>query len=83
MTKTKLIFIAKPNMNNDRDAKEFNTPREAVDYLNSRLPDDYPCLYVEDAYLIGKLYEKSGDTSWVPSLNKKKVGRPKKILSGH
>lgn len=78
ITKNKLIFIAKPQLNNDRYSREFDNPRDAVDYLNSLLPDDYPCLYVEDAYLIGKLYEKSGDTSWVPSLNKKKAGRPKK-----
>ncbi len=73
-----MIFIAQPNMNNKKDTKEFSNPKDAVAYLNSLLPDDYPCLYVEDAYLIGKLYEKSGDTSWVPSLNKKPAGRPRK-----
>lgn len=71
-----MIFIAKPLINNNKGLKEFESVKKAVDYLNSFLPDDYPTMQAEDYYLIGKLYEKSGDTSWIIKPNK--VGRPKK-----
>ena len=73
---TNLIFVGKPNVNNMLHAKEFDTPKKAVDYINSLLPDSYPVIPLEDAYLIGKVYEKSGDTSWLTK--KKPIGRPKK-----
>lgn len=73
----KLVFIGKPNNNNMLHAKEFDTPKKAVDYINSLLPDTMPTIPLEDAFLIGKVYEKSGDVSWLAQ--KKPVGRPKKV----
>ena len=79
------MFIAKPNLNNTINLKEFATAKEAVAYLNSFLPtgrdrdDEEACLPVlqdEDYFLIGKLYRKDGSTEWID--NKHKKGRPKK-----
>ena len=72
-----LIFIGKPNINNMLHAKEFDTPKKALDYINSLLPDTYPTIPLEDAFLIGKVYEKSGNTDWLAK--KKPIGRPKKV----
>lgn len=72
-----MIFVAKPLINNNKGLQEFPTVQKAVDYLNGLLPDDYPIMQAEDYFLIGKLYEKSGDTSWIVKPNK--VGRPKKV----
>lgn len=74
---TNLVFVGKPNVNNMLHAQEFDTPKKAVDYINSLLPDSYPVIPLEDAYLIGKVYEKSGNTDWLAK--KKPVGRPKKV----
>jgi hypothetical protein len=70
-----MIYIAKPYINNLNESKEFGTTKEALAYLNSFLPDDYPKLYLEDAILIGKLYDKGG-TDIMPK--KRPPGRPKK-----
>ena len=69
------IYVVQPQLNNKSHSKEFNTTKEALIYLNSFLPDDYPKLYLEDAILIGKLYAKDG-TDIMPK--KRAPGRPKK-----
>lgn len=71
-----MIFVAKPLLNNNKGLQEFATIQEAVDYLNSFLPDDYPIMQAEDYFLIGKLYEKNGE--WTIDTEPKKPGRPKK-----
>lgn len=71
-----MIFVAKPLLNNNKGIQEFPTLQDAVKYLNSFLPDDYPIMQGEDYFLIGKLYEKNGE--WLVDTNPKKPGRPKK-----
>lgn len=70
-----MVFIARPYINNMIGAREFDTAKAALNYLNSLLPDDFPFLGLEDAVLIGKLYRKDGTDVLPP---KRKPGRPKK-----
>lgn len=70
-----MIYIAKPNLNNLKDSKEFDNKKDAVAYLNDRLPDDYPVLAFQDYALIGKIFAKDGtDIVEKPG----KPGRPRK-----
>ena len=68
-------YIAKPYINNMNESKEFDTTKDALRYLNSLLPDDYPKLYLEDAILIGKLLAVDG-SDIMPV--KRPPGRPRK-----
>ena len=74
-------YIAKPNILNSLHKKEFSEIRTAVKYLNSFLTDDMPVLYAEDAYLIGKLYAADGSTTWIEPKEKRKPGRPRKVVT--
>jgi len=51
------MFTAKPNLNNEKDIKRFNTVKEAVNYLNeyTQIEDYGARLSAEDWNLIGKL----------------------------
>jgi hypothetical protein len=70
------VLVAKPYINNNKDLKEFTNKKDAIAYLNSYLPDDYPTMAFEDYALIGKLFAKDG-TDIMPK--KGKPGRPKKV----
>ena len=71
-----ILLVAKPYINNLKEAKEFTNKKEAVAYLNSFLPDDYPTMGFQDYALIGKIYAKDGtDIVEKPG----KPGRPKKV----
>lgn len=59
------VYVAKPYVNNNKGLMEFSTVDAAVKYLSSFLPHDWPNLKADDWHLVGKLSEKSGDTSWL------------------
>jgi len=61
----KNVYVAKPNLNNERGQMEFDNIKAAVNYLSSFMPHDYPNLKADDWHFIGKLYEKSGATDWL------------------
>lgn len=54
------VLVAKPYINNNNELKEFTNVKEAVKYLNSFLPNDYPIMDMTDFAMIGKLFNKDG-----------------------